>query len=103
MRNRYRRSLLMVTVLLAAAFGVFLHALRRALEQQSLCGSVLAMSANGIAGYVLLRLGSQALYLGPVVAQSPGAGRLLLDALVARSDEQSVFLDVPDRNAAASE
>jgi len=84
-----------------AAFGVSRQALRRTLAQHSRCALVLAPSADGIAGYGLLRTGSQALYLGPVVAHSPDAGRLLLDALVDHGAGQRIFLDVPDRNAAA--
>ena len=84
-----------------AAFGVSRQSLRRTLSRQSRCALVLAPAGNGIAGYGLLRAGSQAFYLGPVVAHSADAGRLLLDALVARAEGQRVFLDVPDRNAAA--
>jgi ribosomal protein S18 acetylase RimI-like enzyme len=82
------------------AFGVSRQRLLQPLARQSRC--VLVLESEGISGYGMLRSGSQALYLGPVVAQAAVAGIRLLDALVARSEGQTIFLDVPDQNAGAT-
>ena len=82
------------------AFGLSRQRLLRSLARQSRCALVL--ESEGISGYGMLRSGSHALYLGPVVAQAAVAGIRLLDALVARSEGQTIFLDVPDQNAAAT-
>ena len=84
-----------------SAFGVSRQGLLLSLAQQSRCALVLESSAQGIAGFGLLRPGSQALYLGPVVARSADAGLQIVEALVARSAGQMLFVDIPDANAAA--
>jgi hypothetical protein len=55
-----------------------------------------------MAGFGLLRPGSRAHYLGPVVADSQQAGFDLVQGLVARSEGQPVFWDIPDSNTAAA-
>jgi GNAT superfamily N-acetyltransferase len=84
-----------------SAFGISRQPLLLSLAQQSHCALVLESSAEGIVGYGLLRPGSQALYLGPVVARSADAGLPIVEALVARSAGQMLYLDIPDVNAAA--
>jgi GNAT superfamily N-acetyltransferase len=54
-----------------------------------------------VTGFGFARAGSQALYLGPVVATDDDAGLRLLEALVARNPDQLVFWDIPDPNEAA--
>ncbi|PYM13151.1 MAG: hypothetical protein DME18_09655 [Verrucomicrobia bacterium] len=49
----------------------------------------------------MIRAGSQALCLGPVVAGSADAGVRLVEALVAQNTGQMIFWDVPDQNDAA--
>jgi ribosomal protein S18 acetylase RimI-like enzyme len=51
--------------------------------------------------YGMLRPGSLADYLGPVVAASPTEGRALVFDLVSRSRHDKLFWDIPDRNTAA--
>jgi len=84
-----------------SAFGASRKRLLLSLAQQSRYALVLDSSAEGIAGYGLLRSGSQALYLGPVVARSADAGLHIVEALLDRSAGQMLFLDIPDANAAA--
>jgi ribosomal protein S18 acetylase RimI-like enzyme len=85
----------------AAAFGISRQRLLTTLGQQSLSGLVVESEAGRLAGYGLLRPGSQALYLGPVVAESSEAGIRLVEGLLARTERQTVFWDIPDLNAGA--
>jgi len=84
-----------------AAFGVSRRRLLAALAAQSFAALVMESPAGSIAGFGLLRPGSRALYLGPVVATSEQAGLELVEGLVARSEGQPVFWDIPDPNIAA--
>jgi GNAT superfamily N-acetyltransferase len=85
----------------ATAFGVSRRRLLVALAQQS-CGALVLEAEPGcITGYGLLRPGSRAFYLGPVVAASAEVGIRLVEALVARSDGELIFWDIPDQNEAA--
>ena len=90
-----------VEALDTAAFGVSRQRLLAALAPQSLAALVVESQLGDLAGYGFLRPGSRALYLGPVVAASPVAGLLLVEALVARSEGQTIFWDIPDQNTAA--
>jgi GNAT superfamily N-acetyltransferase len=85
----------------AAAFGASRQRLLAALAAQSSAALVLESPLGSIAGFGLLRAGSRALYLGPVVAVSEPAGLELAESLVARSEGQPVFWDIPDPNTAA--
>jgi GNAT superfamily N-acetyltransferase len=85
----------------AAAFGITRRRLLTTLAQQSLSAWVCEPETDCPAGYGLLRPGSQALYLGPVVASSPEVGLRLAQGLLAESQGQTVFWDIPDDNAAA--
>ena len=84
-----------------AAFGVSRQRLLRALVLQSRRGVVFENPSGRIAGFGLLRDGSRALYLGPIVAETPEIGTGLLDALVAQSQGELLFWDIPEGNAAA--
>ena len=86
----------------AAAFGVSRRRLLETLAPQSRCALVLESAAQGPAGYGLLRPGSQADYLGPVAAETPGDGLRLLEDLAARSDGRRFIVDTPDLNGPAA-
>ncbi len=85
----------------ASAFGVSRQRLLPALASQSRSAVVLEPEPGCPTGFGLLRPGSQALYLGPVVATSADAGIRVIEALVAASEGQMIFWDVPDENWAA--
>jgi ribosomal protein S18 acetylase RimI-like enzyme len=85
----------------AAAFGVSRRSLLAELARQSEVALVLESGAAGIDGFGFARAGSQALYLGPVVANTAEAGIHLVEALIARNSGQTVFWDIPDPNEAA--
>ena len=90
-----------VEALDVTAFGGSRQRLLAALTAQSSAALVLESPEGRIAGFGLLRAGSRALYLGPVVAGSEQAGLDLVESLIARSEGQTVFWDIPDPNAAA--
>jgi len=90
-----------VEALDAAAFGVTRRPLLAALRVQSTAALVLESSTGCVAGFGMLRPGSRAHYLGPVVADSPQAGLDLLQGLIARSQGEPLLWDIPDSNAAA--
>jgi len=83
------------------AFGVPRNEIVRALAQQSRYALVLESQSGSFAGYGFIRSGSQALYLGPLVAGSADAGFRLVEALVAQSAAQKILWDIPDQNDAA--
>jgi ribosomal protein S18 acetylase RimI-like enzyme len=100
-RNLMTSDVSLLESLDAAAFGVSRQELVQALAQQSCGGLVLESESGGLAGYGLLRTGSQALYLGPVTAVSAQAGLHLIEGLLAQSEGQKIFWDIPDANTAA--
>ncbi len=59
-----------------------------------------ATVGGAVAGYATARLGARALYVGPCVAWA-GAGESLLAEALARYAGQTVYVDVPQGNAAA--
>ena len=83
------------------AFGVTRNKIVRALAQQSRSALVLESQSGSFAGYGFIRSGSQALYLGPLVAGSAETGVRLVEALVAQSAGQTIFWDIPDQNVVA--
>ena len=91
-----------IAALDSEAFGIPRDRVVRALAQQSRSALVLEATSGRIAGYGLLRAGSQALYLGPVVATSADAGTPLVSALLAQDAGQTILWDIPDLNAAAT-
>ncbi len=86
-----------------ATFGVSRQRLVQALAPQSRCALVLESEPGQLAGYGLLRPGARALYLGPVVARSTPLALRLLGALLAHSNGETVFWDIPDQNTATVE
>jgi len=83
------------------AFGVSRRKLLEPLMKQSRCALVGETDAGRVDGYGLLRDGSSALYLGPVVAASADAGVRLVNALLARAGDRKIYWDIPDQNVAA--
>ena len=69
--------------------------------KQSRCALMFEAQPDRVAGYGLLREGSSALYLGPVVAVSADAGARLVDALLEHAEGRKVYWDMPDENATA--
>jgi ribosomal protein S18 acetylase RimI-like enzyme len=92
----------LVEALDRTAFGVSRQRLLSALGQQSTSSMVLETARGHIAGFGFARPGSQALYVGPVVAESAEAGIGLVETLLSRSDGQTVFWDIPDQNEPAT-
>ena len=85
----------------AAAFGCSRRRVLEPLLKQSRCALICETEAGKVAGYGLLRDGSLASYLGPVVAASHAAGVSLVKVLLSRAGERSVYWDIPDENLAA--
>ncbi len=84
-----------------AAFGVSRDNLLPTLARQSRLALVLETKPGRIDGLGFVRAGSQALYLGPVVANSAEAGLVLLKALLAGNPGKLTFWDIPDLNEPA--
>lgn len=81
----------------AAMFGVSRSRLLRKLAQQS--DSVLVdLSCRG---YGMVRRGSRASYIGPVMADSAATGRALVKALLQAAPARQIYWDIPDPNTAA--
>jgi len=83
------------------AFGVPRRVLLPALARQSNAAVVLETERGRPSGFALARAGSQALYLGPVAANSAEGGLSLLDALMAFNPGEPTFWDIPDLNEPA--
>jgi GNAT superfamily N-acetyltransferase len=63
---------------------------------------VLVFQSNaGLDGYGMLRVGARALYLGPLIAETPDSAKLLVSGLLANAVGQKVFWDVPQSNLTA--
>jgi ribosomal protein S18 acetylase RimI-like enzyme len=84
-----------------AAFGVSRRPLLAALARQSITALVLEPKPGSIAGFGFARAGSQALYIGPVVANSAEGGLALVEALITQNRGKMVYWDIPDPNEAA--
>jgi len=84
-----------------AAFGTSRKELLVELARDSRVALVTEASPRGLTGYGLMRAGSQASYLGPIAAESPDAGKALVDALIARCGAEKIYWDIPDSNDAA--
>jgi GNAT superfamily N-acetyltransferase len=85
----------------ATAFGVSREKLVEALASQSRLSLVSEKAPDRLAGYGFIRPGSRANYLGPIVAASEEVGLRLVQALLANTNGEKVFWDIPDSNAAA--
>jgi predicted GNAT family acetyltransferase len=74
--------------------------LERLIAEQPASGGVVREQGQ-LAGYVLFRPGTRAMYLGPAAAVSPTAGAGLLDWGLSQSQGQPAFVDIPCDNPAA--
>jgi GNAT superfamily N-acetyltransferase len=83
------------------AFGVSRRNLLVQLRSRGITPMVVSDSRVAVGGYGLTRAGSQAQYLGPVVARSPQKGEALILALLDRAGPGPVIWDLPDDNEAA--
>jgi hypothetical protein len=70
------------------------------LFEESPIGAQVVSGSGGLAGYVTVRRGFNAIQIGPCMA-TPQAGPALLAATLSRCAGRPVFLDVPRDNAAA--
>ena len=84
-----------------AAFGVARRKILPALAAQSRHALVLESESGRIDAFGMVRAGSRALYLGPVVAAAADLGTMLVEALLARCPEEPVYWDIPDANSSA--
>lgn len=100
-RNWQETDARMIGGLDAEAFGVSRNRIMQALVHQSLYVLVLKSEPGRIAGYGLLRKGSQAMQLGPVVAASADSGINLIEALVVHSHGERIFWDIPHQSTAS--
>ena len=87
----------------AQAFGVSRLTKLEHLARQSRAALISKDMAGKITGFGMLREGARALYLGPVVASSPEAGRTLVLSLAAHTGGRLIYWDIPDLNSAAAE
>lgn len=85
----------------ATAFGVSRRRLLQTLVAQGRHALVLESDPGVVAGYGMMREGTRALYLGPVVARSIDAALPIMAALLQECDGNAVFWDIPDRQCAA--
>lgn len=85
----------------AKIFGVLRHNLLKELVRQSYQVLVFENVSHAISGYGMLRCGSHADYLGPVISENPIEGCLLLDQLLSKTEKKTLFCDIPDQNADA--
>lgn len=85
----------------SAAFGVSRSRIVQSLAKLSRLALVSESESRRIAGYGLLRVGSRALYLGPVAGACSDMALELVEALLQPTDNEKVFWDIPDQNVAA--
>ncbi len=83
------------------AFGVARHEILERLARRSSRGLIHLSEAGRVDGYGMLRNGSRAAYLGPVVAESVKGGTALMSALLAQAAGRPVFCNIPDVNNGA--
>jgi GNAT superfamily N-acetyltransferase len=90
------------SALLAADLEAFGVSRERLIENLLIDGTTLVAEEKGhIMGFGMLRPGSRAAYLGPIVARSTEAEEEIARALLARIAGQTVFWDIPEAAAKA--
>lgn len=77
------------------AFGVSREDLLGKLSLQSRC-VIHEDAGGGVAGFGMMRPGSRADYLGPVVAANPESGTAIVHALLGAAAGKPVYWDIPD-------
>jgi len=85
----------------AFAFGVSRKRMLESLMKHSRCALACKTETGDVTGYGLLREGSLASYLGPVVAAAADAAVRLVERLLPRAIERTIYWDIPDQNTAA--
>ena len=85
------------------AFGTSRRKVLEPLLKQARCALVSETECGRIEGYGLLREGSAACYLGPIVAESTHIATQLVNALLPAAEGSTVYWDIPDQNGAAVE
>ena len=83
------------------AFGISRQRLLQALAVQCRQALVLRSERGSVPGYGLLREGSRALYLGPVVADTTDGAIRLVRTLLEGNHDNAIFWDIPDRQSSA--
>lgn len=83
--------------------GTSRRRLLEALGQASPCGMLVACCDKQLAGYGLIRPGSIAPRIGPLVAATPEAGTALIEHLASHCAGQRVIIDMPEDNPHAVE
>ena len=83
-----------------SAFGISRQRLLATLARDTGTARVVELGGK-LAGYGMMRPGTRAVYLGPIVAESPGIATELIEALFARAGTQRVYWDIPDPNTPA--
>lgn len=83
------------------SIGVSRTALLHALAEQSVRVAVAVDRANGVAGFGMLRRGSRAWMLGPLVSVERESAAQLLAALCANLPPGPLFWDIPEPNQSA--
>jgi ribosomal protein S18 acetylase RimI-like enzyme len=78
-----------------AAFGANRKELLQELQKQSIASAV-SRQHNSVRGFGILRRGSVADYLSPIVAEAPEIAASIVNALLSRVDNQKTFWDLPD-------
>ncbi|MBI4025544.1 MAG: GNAT family N-acetyltransferase [Verrucomicrobia bacterium] len=81
----------------ADAFGVMRGRILERLVQNSLRFLICEDETRAIWGYGMMRRGSSADYLGPVVCHSSACASVLTAALLDGLEDRSVFWDIPDQ------
>lgn len=97
-----RASLSKINSLDSRVFGVCRTAMLDRLAAESSVALEAATESGGLNGYGLLRAGSKASYLGPVVAETSAVGGALIGALLDQEKGRPIYWDVPDVNGAAA-
>ena len=91
----------LVAPLDTAAFGFARRRLLASLARQSSVALVLEGGGGAGKSFGMMRAGTTAQYLGPVVADSDDAGLELIEALVTGGQATNIYWDIPDPNIAA--
>lgn len=97
------RDVDVIEALDAAVFGVSRRKVLEPLMRQAGSALVIQSDEGIVSGYGLLRDGSAACYLGPVVAVSVDVAMRLVKALLPAAEGRKIYWDIPDRNAVAVE
>lgn len=82
--------------------GTDRRALLEALAGEQSAWTPIAAERGDLAGYLFARPGSRAVQIGPAAARDAATGERLLNAAANRHSAATVFIDIPEPNAAAT-